>query len=166
MRNRLKLLLLVLLGAAVAGWGCALFSGNEQGRYEELQRDNDAKYAGLLEQFDTLAAAQQGTPDDGTLRQMYDLLIEADRLPSYGFRKVSPLQQRHETLANWGYASSQYWLGLDLDPCRHPALGRSRKSYLDFADRARYWYGKAAVQGMLEAEQSLTRLDNCKVPEQ
>jgi hypothetical protein len=88
-------------------------------------------------------------------------LIQA---PAYSYREPDALERRHERLADWGFADSQYWLGRKLDPCRHPELAPDQKSYLDAAGRARYWYGKAAAQNMPEAGQDLARLDSCKVP--
>lgn len=161
-----RALVLLLLGAAVAGWGCALFSGDEESpaRQQAEQRDSDAQYAALLQEFDTLAAAQQEPPYVGTLQRLYDFLTKAQRLPSWGIRSTAPLVQRHEKLANWGYGYSQLWLGQNLDPCLN---GREhhRQIYLDYAARARAWYEKAAAQTQPGAAEALAHLDTCRIPE-
>lgn len=163
MNNRSRVLILLVLGGAVAGWGCALLSGNEPPPPYEQQ---DQGYAGLLRRFDALAAAQQATPDRGTLQQLYDFLRQAETLPHNGARSNAPLFKRHEKLANWGYADSQYWLGNYLDPCVHEALGRERQQFPQLADSARAWYSKAAAQNQPEAVAALARLDHCTVPQQ
>jgi hypothetical protein len=158
-------MVLLVLGAAVAGWGCALLSGAESdAHYQELQRESDAKFEDLMRQFDTLDAEQQQPPYVGTLQQLYDFLTKAEELSGSGTRSSAPLIQRHEKLANWGYGYSQLWLGRKLDPCR--SFEYRRQLYLDYAGRARAWYEKAAAQNQPGAAEALAHLDTCKVPEQ
>lgn len=166
MNRRSRALVLLVLGGAVAGWGCALLSRNAQARYETEQRDDRATFDKLLQQFDTQADAQQGTPDFVVMRPMFGLLTQAQELAIRHMWSTAPLLPRQEKLADWGYADSQYWLGKNVDPCVRGGFRYSRGIYLERASRARYWYGKAAAQNMSEAQQALAHLDTCKVPEQ
>jgi hypothetical protein len=166
-RKASRALILLVLGGAVAGWGCALLSGGEESRAQQQQRqwESDAKYADLLQQFDTLAGEQREPPYVGTLQRLYDFLIKAEQLPSWGIRGDAPLVQRHEKLANWGYGYSQLWLGNNLNPCFNQNQSRTRSGdYLMLVGRARIWYEKAAAQTQPGAAEALADLESCKVP--
>jgi TPR repeat protein len=153
---------LLVLGGAVAGWGCKLLSPApefDQAQYYRQLQEQQTQRAELLRQFDTLAAAQQGSPDPATLGTLGGYLAEYEHIPPGCGAKCGDLEQRQRMLANWGYASAQYWMGQRFDPSIHPEPAW----YPSEAQPARDWYLKAAAQGHPAAQRALQHLDRAAV---